>query len=92
MYGVVNFKHITTEPGSQNAFAPPIGFSGNYREFMVAQMQNDPGVRQHVACVALRMPSPEPPVFSGPYADLAKQLALVVHKRLAAKHRKESDE
>lgn len=91
-YGLINLNRIDTTPGANGAFAPPNGFSGEYRKFMVEQLAIDPGVRQHVACVARRLPASEPPEFVGPYAGAAMKLAWAVLRRLASPSRVEPDE
>lgn len=91
-YGVINFNRVDTTLGTNGAFAPPHGFSGDYRKFMVKQLADDPGVRQHVALVARRLNAPEPPEFVGPFAGPAAHLARGVLRRLANPPRENPDE
>ncbi|CAN7646328.1 hypothetical protein LJR129_005026 [Acidovorax sp. LjRoot129] len=91
-YGRVNLNLVDTTPGAGGAFSPPKGFTGEYRKFMVGQLAIDPGVRQHVACVARRLPALQPPEFVGPYAGSAMRLAWSVLRRLSSPIRGDSDE
>jgi hypothetical protein len=74
MYGRVNFMQIDTEPGAGTAFAPPVGFDGDYKTFLIERSTGDPGARQHIACVAARMrrEGSTPPEFTGKYARHAQ--------------------
>lgn len=74
MYGVVNFKRIETDPGANTAFAPPVGFDGDYKAFLTERSRNDPGARQHIACVAglMRREGFGPLEFTGRYAQHAQ--------------------
>lgn len=86
MYGSVNFNTIQTDPGAHSAFAPPAGFDGDYAKYMVEKMKCDPGVRQHVACVARRFSQGKTPSkFEGRYATLAELLAMKVHRKMSGK-------
>ena len=80
-YGVINHKVLDTNPGS-----------GTYRRYMVRQLRDDFGVRQHVAVVARRLKSSEPPVFIGPFAADAERVAWDVLPRLAAPPRIDDEE
>ena len=91
-YGRFNLYLVDTTPGSNGAFAPPLGFVGEYRKFMVEQLAQDPGVRQHVASVARRLPAQQPPEFVGPFAEPAMKLAWSVLRRLAVPPRVDPDE
>jgi len=83
MYGTVNFNIIDTTPGAPNAFAPPEDFSGDYVQFMIERMKIDPGVRQHVACVARRLsPGKDRSVFQGRYATLAELLVEKSYRKM----------
>lgn len=83
MYGRINLNTIDTQPGADNAFAPPTGFSGDYKRFMIARVKGDPGVPQHVAFVALKLRDGETPsTFHGQYAEEAKAFATSVFKKL----------
>lgn len=84
MYGLVNFSEINTQPGADNAFAPPVGFDGDYVSFMYERIQSDCGVKQHVACVARRFRGSTVPVFAGPYAKQAERLARRALAQLVA--------
>lgn len=75
MYGTVNFAVIDTEPGASTAFAPPLGFEGNYREFMKDRCTNDIGAMQHLWVAARRMKNDVvPPEFTGRFAADARLL------------------
>lgn len=82
MYGVIDFTKIDTTPGAPSAFAPPEGFTGDYRRFMRKRWDKDPGVRQHVAVVASRVAKKWPTEFLGPYASEAKAIAVSIHADL----------
>ena len=83
MYGSVNFNLVDTEPGAPTAFAPPEGFDGDYVTFMLDRIRNDPGVKQHVACVARRLRFGETPTqFKGCYSALAEKLTMAVYRKL----------
>ena len=94
-YGVINHKVLDTIPGSGGPFAPPDNFEElkcTYRRYMVRQLRDDFGVRQHVAVVARRLKSPEPPIFIGPFATEAEKVALDVLTRLASPPRLDDEE
>ena len=94
-YGVINHKVLDTNPGSGGPFAPPENFEDlecTYRRYMVRQLRDDFGVRQHVAVVARRLKSSEPPVFIGPFAADAERVAWDVLPRLAAPPRIDDEE
>ena len=78
MYGTVDFTRIDTEPGAASAFAPPVGFDGDYREYMRKRWKTDPGVRQHVAVVGRMLVRGDRVVFRGPFAKEAKEIAEAV--------------
>ncbi|WP_126448378.1 hypothetical protein [Sulfuricystis multivorans] len=80
MYGIIDFTRIDTEKGAPSAFAPPMGFDGNYREIMRYRWQHDPGVRQHVAVVGRLLARGERVHFRGPFADEARRIAEAVWK------------
>nr|WP_314709042.1 hypothetical protein [uncultured Comamonas sp.] len=85
MYGVINFNKIDTTPGSSSAFAPPTGFDGDYRAFLIRRMNTDKGVHQHVATVArMYRAGSTPPVYLGPYADIAAGLMQRVWTKMHA--------
>lgn len=85
MYGRINLNTIDTQPGCPNAFAPPKGFADDYKRFMIARVRSDPGVRQHVAYVAMKFRAGHtPPVFQGPFAAEAQTFAESVFKKLMA--------
>ena len=89
MYGVINFNLIDTTPGAATAFAPPLGFDGNYVAFILDRVKLDPGVRQHVACIALRFRAGRtPPEFTGEFAAPAEQLARRILRKLLAKEQR----
>ncbi len=94
-YGFINHNVLDTTPGCGGPFAPPADFSDlqlSYRQFMIDALRDDFGVRQHVAVVARRLKTQEPPTFIGPYAADAQKVALAVLRRLALPTRKETDE
>ena len=80
MYGIVHFSRIDTEPGAASAFAPPLGFDGDYREYMRERWKLDPGVRQHVAVVGRMLVREEQVVFCGRFAEEARRIAEAVWK------------
>lgn len=83
MYGSVNFNLVDTEPGAPTAFAPPIGFDGDYVTYMLERIRSDPGVKQHVACVARRFRFGDTPTqFKGCYSALAEKLAMAVCRKM----------
>lgn len=85
MYGVINFNRIDTTPGGSSAFAPPAGFDGDYRAFLIRKMTTDNGVRQHVATVArMYRAGATPPVYLGPYAEIAAGLMQRVWTKMHA--------
>ena len=53
MYGVIDFSLIDTMPGGTGAFAPPAGWQGDYRQFLLARFKGDCG-----ACLLYTSPSP----------------------------------
>ena len=82
MYGVIDFAHIDTTPGAGGAFAPPLGFAGDYRAYKALlreRYERDVGAAQHIACVARQLRRPIGtaviPEFSGPYAQHARWIA-----------------
>lgn len=80
MYGIIDFTRIDTEPGAASAFAPPMGFDGDYREYMRDRWKHDPGVRQHVAVVGRLLVLGEQVEFRGRFADEARRIAEAVWK------------
>ncbi|AVO43471.1 hypothetical protein [Simplicispira suum] len=85
MYGRINLNTIDTQPGAGNAFSPPAGFNGNYRQFINQRVKADPGVRQHIAIVALKFRREQtPPAFHGQYANEAQAFARAVLRKLIA--------
>lgn len=78
MYGIIDFTRIDTEPGAASAFAPPMGFDGDYREYMRERWMQDPGVRQHVAVVGRMFARGETVTFCGPFAVEARRIAEAV--------------
>ena len=94
-YGVINHKVLDTTPGCGGPFAPTADFYDlqlSYRQFMMNVLRDDCGVRQHVAVVARRLKSQEPPTFIGPFAVDAQKVAIAVLKRLALPPRQATDE
>jgi hypothetical protein len=81
MYGVIDFSLIDTMPGGTGAFAPPAGWQGDYRQFLLARFKGDCGARQHIAVVGRRLfikIEGKPSEFIGPHAVEAKEFALSV--------------
>jgi hypothetical protein len=78
MYGIIDFTRIDTEPGTASAFAPPVGFDGDYREYMRDRWKQNPGVRQHVAVVGRMLAREAAVTFCGPFADEAREIAEAV--------------
>lgn len=74
MYGIVNACVVDTEPGSNTAFAPPLGFDGKYSAFLKERFESDPGARQHIAVAVSRMRRTgyEPPTYLGRFAKEAE--------------------
>ena len=88
MYSLINFNLIDTTPGVATAFAPPLGFDGNYVAFILDRVKLDPGVRQHVACIALRFRAGRTPPDTGEFAAPAEQLARRILRKLLAKEQR----
>jgi hypothetical protein len=80
MYGIIDFSRINTEPGATSAFAPHLGFNGDYREYMRERWKHDPGVRQHVAVVGRMLVRGEQVVFCGRFAREAVRIAEAAWK------------
>ena len=78
MYGIIDFSVIDTEPGAASAFAPPMRFDGDYREYMRERWWQDPGVRQHVAVVGRMFARGETVTFCGSFAVEARRIAEAV--------------
>jgi hypothetical protein len=81
MYGVIDFSLIDTMPGGTGAFAPPSGWQGDYRQFLLARFKGDCGARQHIAVVGRRLfikIEGKPSKFLGPHAVEAREFALSV--------------
>jgi hypothetical protein len=51
MYGVIDFSRINTRPGSFGPFAPPVGWQGDYRQYLQTRFDGDIGVRQQILVV-----------------------------------------
>lgn len=85
MFGIINLKHIDTTPGAGNAFAPPVGFDGNYGQFMFDRYQQDPGARQQIFIVARRLmgSSGLETSITGPFERTAKEIC----RRLIAREK-----
>ena len=75
MYGIIDFSVIDTDPGAASAFAPPVGFTGDYAQYMLERRQHDFGVRQHVAVVGRMLIREEPIEFRGRFAVEARRIA-----------------
>ena len=84
MYGIIDFTRIETEPGAASAFAPPLGFNGDYRKYMRERWRKDPGVRQHISVVG-RLLTKIQVTFCGPYAAEARRIAESIRKSDKAK-------
>lgn len=78
MYGIIYFSVIDTDPGVASAFAPPLGFEGDYRGYMRNRWKEDPGVRQHVAVVGRMLAREEAVTFCGPFAIEARRIAEAI--------------
>lgn len=81
MYGRISFRRIDTAPGAGSAFAPPSGWSGDYRAWMRRRWRENPGVRQHVVIAGRLLAMGLEIDFSGPYAGEAKEIALATAGR-----------
>lgn len=81
MYGIIDFCRIDTTPGAASAFAPPEGFSGDYREFMRERCLQDAGVRQHVAVLARMLRRDDKVDFVGRFAVEARAIAEAMREQ-----------
>ncbi|MEO1767961.1 hypothetical protein [Thiobacter aerophilum] len=80
MYGIINLHCIDTDAGAPSAFAPPAGWSGDYRQYMRERWAKDPGVRQHVAVVGRMLARGDKVEFRGCFAGEARRIAEAVWK------------
>lgn len=80
MYGIIDFSRINTDPGAKSAFAPPVGWQGDYRQYMRQSWKTNPGFRQHVAVVARMLAQGREIVFYGRFADEARRIAEAASK------------
>lgn len=74
--GVFNDTHQDTTPGSGCLMAPPVGFAGEYQEFLKSLFV-DLGARQRLLVLARRQTIGDGfrwprPTFEGPYAAEAR--------------------
>ena len=79
MYGVIDFSRITTRPGGVGPFAPPVGWQGDYRQYLQTRFDGDIGVRQQILVVGrilVRQPDGTRARFLGPHAVEARKFAL----------------
>ena len=84
LYGLINLHEIYTNPGARSAFAPPLGFEGDYRDFLVQRMKVDIGVHQHVGMVARKINQGIAVEFFGEYAEVARRITERVSAKLLA--------
>lgn len=76
MYGVIDFRVAKTTPGDKGAFAPPLGFHGEYRTWFRNTFKNDPGVRQHLIITAELVQKGIKVSFEGEFREEAEKAVL----------------
>lgn len=75
-----NLLHVDTTPGIGEAFSPPDGFTGSYRDHLRTQWATNPLTRQYVAVVGRLVKNDYPVAFVGPYASEAKEIVVLIWK------------
>ncbi|MEF8731653.1 MAG: hypothetical protein V5B40_07000 [Candidatus Accumulibacter meliphilus] len=87
MYGLIDFSRITTRPGGFGPFAPPVGWQGDYWQYLQVRFAEDIGVRQQILVVRrilVRQSGGTRTRFLGPHAVEAREFALSAGSSLSA--------